>query len=286
MRQDTMPLIPLPDLNVKLLQLPISSVIVTFLSSVQQYEYMLIIMLEGVIELLCAEHKTRLQSSQVIFTKKNSFIKSYGNRDARFWMVSFNRHFIINGLYTIHPPVISKMADNGCHRFQIDGDTQKIIKKLLFLLEKNSGPSISPNSATICQLTFNLMCSCLAESEIIKPAAYHGNARKETITVKFLNLVSAKVLTHHDVRYYADSLCMTQGNLTKIIKEVTGITPKTLIEQALINTAKEMLDKSLITIYTLAEELGFKSSSAFINFFRRHSGTTPADYRNRNISGK
>ncbi|HYD91730.1 MAG TPA: helix-turn-helix domain-containing protein, partial [Flavobacterium sp.] len=95
-------------------------------------------------------------------------------------------------------------------------------------------------------------------------------------------LAEKEAQVHHDVHYYAGILCMTQGNLTKIVKEVTGKPPKALLEEILTRMAKELLDNSLLPVYLVAEELNFKSSSAFINFFRTQTGSTPNEYRNRN----
>jgi AraC-like DNA-binding protein len=86
---------------------------------------------------------------------------------------------------------------------------------------------------------------------------------------------------HHEVGHYADVLCMTRGNLTKTVRQLTGKSPKILISEALVRLAMELLDSSDAPVYGIAEALHFSSSSAFVNFFRHHTGLTPEAYRNR-----
>jgi AraC-like DNA-binding protein len=197
-------------------------------------------------------------------------------------IVQFSNRFAEDNLYEVHSGTTEKLFSGDISKITADTDNFKVIKKLLLLLYKHHSNAASSNSPVICRLTFNLLFSCFSEfKEVAVPQVQPAASYKVVTALKFLHMVEVHAIEQHGVKFYADELCMTQGNLTRIIKEVTKDAPKSIIEASLIQKAMAMLDDNLLTIYTVAEELGFKSSSAFINFFRFHTGRTPNEFRNR-----
>ena len=87
------------------------------------------------------------------------------------------------------------------------------------------------------------------------------------------------MLTHcreqHEVSYYADRLCMTPDNLSRIMKAHSSKTAIKWISDALVTEAKILLGNPNITIQYVADELNFGYQSSFGKFFRKHTGLTP-----------
>ncbi|WP_348823360.1 helix-turn-helix domain-containing protein [Flavobacterium aestuarii] len=81
--------------------------------------------------------------------------------------------------------------------------------------------------------------------------------------------------------FYAGVLFVTSGYLNKIVKQVTGRTAKTLILEAIVVEAKNLLENSQSTVAEIAEELEFSTSSSFSIFFKRHTSLSPSQYRLR-----
>jgi AraC family transcriptional regulator, transcriptional activator of pobA len=272
----------LPELDIRLVSFPPSPVYVTFLANGQDYSYGVIAVVEGVIEF--AEYISLLQSkaTEIYFIKRATLVRAITCEPVKLYIVQFSEQFAHDNLYNLHTDTLSTLFSGDISRVTADRYNFKIIRKLLSLLHKHNSSEASPNSLVIRQLTFNLLLSCISELKGMQVPIIQSTAKYKTVlAIRFFRLVEEHALAQHSVKFYAAALCMTQGNLTRIIKEVTAKLPKSIIEEFLIQKAKMMLDSNLLTVYSIAEELGFKSSSAFISFFRFHSGHTPNEYRNR-----
>ena len=105
--------------------------------------------------------------------------------------------------------------------------------------------------------------------------------RRENVTLKFVRLVLTHCREQHEVSYYADRLCMTPDNLSRIMKAHSSKTAIKWISDALVTEAKILLGNPNITIQYVADELNFGDQSSFGNFFRKHTGLTPREYRKR-----
>lgn len=103
--------------------------------------------------------------------------------------------------------------------------------------------------------------------------------RKEEVIRKFIRLLLTHCKEHHDVSFYANELCMTAGNLSRITKAYSGKRTIKWINDVLITESKILLRKSNNSIQQVADELHFVDQSSFGKFFRKHIGLTPREYR-------
>jgi len=272
-----------PGLQANLFRLAVSSFSIAFLYSLNNYKYNIIAVTSGEAELTVGESVVKIKSSGVCILPSHCYIRPAAGCEATFWILRITEDYAATAMYSGNNGFLSQPSSGTVQFLEAGPSNFKVIKKLLQLLNKHQSYSESTNSQVICRLSFNLLISLLKELTVSEAPEFKAALkRKEYITVEFLRLAEKEAKAHHDVHYYAGMLCMTPGNLTKIVKEVTAKPPKALIEEVLTRMAKELLDNSLSPIYSVAEELNFKSSSAFINFFRSQTGSTPNEYRNRN----
>lgn len=271
-----------PDLDIRILKFPVSSLYFTFLVNGQGFHYCIIAVLEGRIEFVEYIEDYQGIDIEIFFTKRATLVRAITCNPVKLIVLEFNEQFARENLYEIHRETLIKLFNEDISKATPDLESFKVIKKLLLLLYKHNYSVASTNSSVICQLTFNLLLSCISDLKDIWIPKLALVANYKVVTaMKFLDMVEESATAEHGVRFYASKLAMTQGNLTRIIKEVTARAPKSIIGECLVRKAQVMLNNKLLTIYAVAEELGFKSSSAFINFFRFHTGRTPNDYRNR-----
>lgn len=101
---------------------------------------------------------------------------------------------------------------------------------------------------------------------------------------KFVKLVTDRCHREHNVEFYADELCITPNYLNKIVKEYYGVSAKFYIQHKLFEEAKRLLEYTFLNITEISEELYFNTTSYFVRFFRKQSGVTPLQYREKNIS--
>lgn len=96
---------------------------------------------------------------------------------------------------------------------------------------------------------------------------------------RFCNLVLEHCHAHHDVRFYADELCITPYYLSKITDRAMKLPPKELIDRQIISEMKRLLMDTDISIKELAVRFHFDTVSYMARFFRRHTGFSPSDFR-------
>lgn len=83
----------------------------------------------------------------------------------------------------------------------------------------------------------------------------------------------------HQLGFYAEKLGMTVDRLNDHVKRATGVTAGHLIRQRVLTEAKRQLVFTTQPIQDIAEELAFSDPSHFARFFRKHTGTTPHEFR-------
>jgi len=79
--------------------------------------------------------------------------------------------------------------------------------------------------------------------------------------------------------FYAEKLGMTIDRLNDHVKRATGVTAGHLVRQRVLSEAKRQLVFTMQPIQDIAEELAFSDPSHFARFFRKHTGTTPHEFR-------
>ena len=85
----------------------------------------------------------------------------------------------------------------------------------------------------------------------------------------------------HQLGFYAEKLGMTVDRLNDHVKRATGVTAGHLIRQRVLTEAKRQLVFTTQPIQDIAQELAFSDPSHFARFFRKHTGTTPHEFRDQ-----
>lgn len=97
----------------------------------------------------------------------------------------------------------------------------------------------------------------------------------------FCRLLFENCPRHHDVRFYADRLCVTPYYLSRVTQRIYAASPKELIDRQIVMEIKSLLTSTEMTVKEIAAQYNFESSSYLGRYFRRHTGMTPSEYRNR-----
>ena len=125
------------------------------------------------------------------------------------------------------------------------------------------------------------LLSSIWSKRILENENKNDNSTRETaIFDEFLKLVTEFHLIHKDVGFYADKLLLTPKYLSKIIKEVSGLSAPDWIEKMTIMEAKSLLKYSDLTVAEIVWKLRFSSPSVFYKYFKRKTGMTPLEFRN------
>lgn len=96
---------------------------------------------------------------------------------------------------------------------------------------------------------------------------------------RFMMLLEKDYKISRDVNYYAEKMNISSKYLTNIVNQVTGHTPKTIIDQYVILQLKMHLKRSTQSIKEMAWEFHFADVSFFCRYFKKHTGLTPQQIR-------
>ena len=172
-------------------------------------------------------------------------------------------------------------AFKECTVFHLNEDDWQLTGKYLDLLW--STVKRNPLSLSVVRA---LQTALLMELHVIynKETVEHMQrpvSRQEDILHRFTTLVNEHAACEHSIAFYADRLCLTPNYLGAVIREASGQTVMQWIHRYIIQQAKLQLKYSDQPIWQIAESLNFPNPSFFSKFFKRETGMTPAEYRNR-----
>ena len=96
---------------------------------------------------------------------------------------------------------------------------------------------------------------------------------------RFMMLLEKDYKISRDVNYYAEQMNISSKYLTNIVNQVTGHTPKTIIDQYVILQLKMHLKRTTQSIKEMAWEFHFADVSFFCRYFKKHTGLKPQQIR-------
>ena len=112
----------------------------------------------------------------------------------------------------------------------------------------------------------------------------------QRISMLFLELLERQFPideAHREIQFktpaaFAKQLGIHVNHLNKSVKEITAKTSSEHISQRIMQEAKIMLRHGMMGVAEIAYALGFNESSHFNNFFKKHTGISPLQFRKSN----
>lgn len=163
-------------------------------------------------------------------------------------------------------------------RVMVEADDLNQIAQLLQLVRKNLN-SQDDRRQVVLHLTaaylhlFDRLFAAESDARQQSPS----NGRR--IFDRFIYLVNNHCKQEHQMKFYADSLCLTERYLGTVVRQVSGVTAKEWIDRAIVASAKVLLKHGTLPMVQIADELNFPNVSFFCKFFKRLTGCTPLEYR-------
>lgn len=96
---------------------------------------------------------------------------------------------------------------------------------------------------------------------------------------RFCDLAADNLGSGKSMADFAEMLNVTPTHLTRVCKELAGMTAAEILVQVLLHEARQQLVTSETSFKAISEELGFGSPAYFTRFIQQHSGMTPSRLR-------
>jgi transcriptional regulator GlxA family with amidase domain len=111
---------------------------------------------------------------------------------------------------------------------------------------------------------------------------FHGMDRHGD---KLILYAQAYIEAHYaeeiSIERIAKHVNMSKRNFIRRFQQANRITPLEYVQRVKIEAAKKALKNGRSNIQTLIDEVGYKDGKTFRNTFKRLTGVTPQDYRNK-----
>lgn len=148
------------------------------------------------------------------------------------------------------------------------------IKRLLYRIIEEMNGSTPPSETAVSLDVYKIFLELLNplssgtreiknEDSIESAKNYIFDRISEKITVKDLAAVSRMSVSH----------------FSRVFKSQTGFSPYDYVLTARLNRAKELLQKTDLSILQIAEATGFNSEANFVYFFTGNAGISPGKFR-------
>lgn len=244
--------------------------------------YCLILITEGNEEVSLNEHHRMVSPGEVICSRPGEIWKWQPDPQLKGIVLIFEEQFLLSffkdSLFLDRFAYLR--ADRPSPFLLLDKELQERVHHLLLLMKDEINSRTEKDQHILRAMLYEtLMLLNRADT----PETENGQPMNEVSVSryvdKFTSLVASEYIVHHDVEYYADSLCITPNYLNKVVRQTLGTTAKLYIHKLLFEEARRRLAYTSATINETADSLHFDTASYFIRFFRKHAGMTPLQYR-------
>lgn len=236
------------------------------------------------------------QNGKMLEVNSHSFVDISGTSSVTFSQFSHNLHawclsvtfeFASSSLKNLRPGPMPDLADlQNAHILKFSDDESFLICHQFTLLSQTLNNLNNVYRIELMESYFRCFCLELGNiqfnhvKQTEKPTV-SCITRRDFITHNFIELACKHYATEHQIEFYANALCVSPKHLTRVIKEMTGKTPKAFISDEIVIHAMTMLEDESIPVGQIAEELNFSDQAAFCKFFKGQKNISPMEYRRR-----
>lgn len=113
---------------------------------------------------------------------------------------------------------------------------------------------------------------------------YREHTYEKDIVNRFVHILNQESTFNFKMDYYAEKLSITKRTLDNAMQTIYGCTTKRFVIAKALEKAKKLLRGTEIPIKNISMELGFSEESNFSNFFKKHTASSPKEFRDHCIS--
>ena len=158
--------------------------------------------------------------------------------------------------------------------------TDGVFRQMVWAME-NGDEESRKNILQNCVYNLFLALDIVFRSMFPDLAKHDRKDQSRMLFGKFMSLLTKNFHEKRDVKFYADRLCIMTDYLYKITGKVEQRTPKEIIDLFVVTELKRYLDNTDRSVKDLARLFHFEDASYLCRFFRRVTGCSISEYRNR-----
>ena len=118
----------------------------------------------------------------------------------------------------------------------------------------------------------------LLEEQASEP---NNRPRYEYLFSQFVALLHRHAQSQHSVEFYAEQLCITPQYLGRIVRTIAQQKVYSFISFAVVGEIEFLLSDFSLSLKQVAAQMHFPDQAAFTEFYKRYTGQTLMQFRNR-----
>ena len=161
----------------------------------------------------------------------------------------------------------------------LNSNQYKKFKTYFDLIHKKSGETAHRTSDIIRSLIYIVLNEIDDVHQSQSPSQSPPEDKGTPILSQFKALLAEHFIEERQVSFYADKMYLTPKYFSTIIKEISGKTAGTWINEMLLLESRVRLQNKDKSIAQIADDLNFSDPSHFGKFFKKQVGISPLEYR-------
>lgn len=163
----------------------------------------------------------------------------------------------------------------------INSDHTKSLMPIFLALERESRIDVTNQMSAEVALLMALCIQMTRLAQFHKTVSLNASSRKSMQIERFRIMVNEGYKKHLPLTAYADQLGITVGQLSRLCREVLGVSSLDVVNARLIHEAQRDLVYTICSVKQVADTLGFADETYFGRFFRKHTGLSPRAFRTK-----
>ncbi len=235
--------------------------------------------LEGEGDVIINQHKYRLNKCSMCVAFPGTIIQALNTSEVfRSYTLAIDIDFLRELTFPSSNSIQIMMRENPC--IQLTQEQADTIMEICTMMHAKDSRADHPFHEQINHHMLLLLCYELAGIYAKHiPVKHEPCTRQDILFRQFLSYLATDMTKSREVQYYADKLDITPKYLTLISRQISGRSAAQWITYTVITNAKALLATSQPTIQQVSEKLNFPNPSFFGQYFLRHTGMTPKEYR-------
>ncbi len=237
------------------------------------------ICLEGNGYVTINNHRYQLSPRTMCIAFPGTIIQEFKRGEGfKSYTLRIDTNFLRDLNFASAPTIHMMMRENPC--IVLSQEQLDAIKEVCLLMHERDKRTSHPFHDQINAHLLTLLCYELAgiyANDI--PVRREPCSRQDLIFRKFLSLLATDITISREVQYYAEKLCISPKYLTIVTRQMSDRSATTWITHSVILNAKALLSTTQLTVQQISNRLNFPNPSFFGQYFLRHTGMTPKEFR-------
>ncbi|HKK79985.1 MAG TPA: AraC family transcriptional regulator [Phaeodactylibacter sp.] len=242
--------------------------------------YTVLLVMDAAGEHLIDDHRYPFEGEQVFFVSPGQVHQVALRQKPKGWVLTFTADFLLgNNIPESFISNINLFRDFGeTPPLQLDETTKSRLCRTVREMESCLPPELSYRERALGALLQLFLIYCNNSCSL------HANQLDESNPGvcrwrSFKKLVDQQYAHWHKVQDYANELYVTPKHLSQTVKNITGKTAKTIIQDRILLEAKRLLIHTELSVKEIALRLGFEAPLHFSAFFKKQAGQSASEFR-------